>query len=153
MKFLCVGCDRQMEFAERREPGDGTFAAQFTCPDCGRSVALLANAMETQLVGSLGVKIGGEPLEASPMEFVRDHVEGGALALTGKTGGSGGVPTDQPARPVWSEGAIARLERVPVFVRGMVKRIYLDYASQRGIAEITTDVMDRARSYLGLEGM
>jgi len=38
-------------------------------------------------------------------------------------------------------------------VRGMVKRIYADYANDRGIAEITPAMMDRARSELGLEGM
>jgi hypothetical protein len=35
----------------------------------------------------------------------------------------------------------------------MVKRIYGDYAVERGIAEITPAVMDRAREELGLEGM
>jgi len=42
---------------------------------------------------------------------------------------------------------------VPGFVRGMVKRIYGDYARDHGIAEITPTVMDTARSELGLEGM
>jgi hypothetical protein len=35
----------------------------------------------------------------------------------------------------------------------MVKRIYLDYAKQHGIAEITPAIMDAARTELGLEGM
>jgi hypothetical protein len=35
----------------------------------------------------------------------------------------------------------------------MVKRIYGDYAAERGIAVITPDVMDTARKELGLEGM
>jgi hypothetical protein len=35
----------------------------------------------------------------------------------------------------------------------MVKRIYTDYAQENGISQITPDVMDRARSDLGLEGM
>jgi hypothetical protein len=35
----------------------------------------------------------------------------------------------------------------------MVKRIYGDYARERGIGVITPEVMDRARSDLGLEGM
>jgi hypothetical protein len=35
----------------------------------------------------------------------------------------------------------------------MVKRIYADYAAERGLPEITPEVMDRARSELGLEGM
>jgi|TARA_Y100001001_G_scaffold45651_2_gene40725 hypothetical protein len=35
----------------------------------------------------------------------------------------------------------------------MVKRIYTDYAQEKQIEVITPDVMDRARSELGLEGM
>ena len=27
MKFLCIGCDHVMDFAERQLPGDGTMAA------------------------------------------------------------------------------------------------------------------------------
>ena len=53
----------------------------------------------------------------------------------------------------WSAEATTRLEAVPRFVRGMVKRIYTDWAKENGIDEITTAVMDRARSDLGLEGM
>ena len=76
MKFLCLDCDAQMTFRERREPGDGTFAAAFGCPACGRAVALLANPMETQLVGALGVRIGGAELDrpAAPMEHTRAAV-------------------------------------------------------------------------------
>ena len=35
----------------------------------------------------------------------------------------------------------------------MVKKIYADYAKERGLVEITPAVMDSARSELGLEGM
>jgi len=42
---------------------------------------------------------------------------------------------------------------VPSFVRGMVKKIYADYAKERGITEITPAIMDTARAELGLEGM
>ena len=34
-----------------------------------------------------------------------------------------------------------------------MKRIYGEFAADHGIAEITPEVMDRARSELGLEGM
>lgn len=142
MKFLCVDCDRQMEFAERQEPGDGTFAASFTCPACRRRIALLANPMETQMVRSLGVQIGGKTLDDEPMELVRGAVVGRADAFT-----------SAPGHVRWSAEAAARLERVPSFVRGMVKRIYADYAAERAIAEITPAVMDQARTELGLEGM
>ena len=145
MKFLCIDCDAQMSYEERSQPGDGTFAAAFSCPTCGRRIAMLANPMETQLVSSLGVQIGGRVLDEQPMELVRSIVEGRPDAFQDDVAA--------PARPVWSAGAVDRLSRVPSFVRGMVKRIYTDYAVERGIADITPDVMDRARSDLGLEEM
>jgi hypothetical protein len=53
----------------------------------------------------------------------------------------------------WSEDAKDRLANVPSFVRGMVKRIYTDWAKEHGVAEITPAIMDRARTELGLDGM
>src|SRR5213594_3724415 len=130
MKFLCVECDQQMTFEERQLPGDGTLAAAFRCPRCGRAVALLTNPMETQLVATVRVMVATE----------RDD----AFADGVRSLGSG---------VRWSADAEDRLARVPGFMRGMVKRIYADYANDRGIAEITPAMMDRARSELGLEGM
>jgi hypothetical protein len=150
MKFLCLECDAQLTFTERRQPGDGTFAAAFVCPACGRRIALLANPMETQLVSSLGVRIGGRELDPAPMELTR------AVTVLRDDAFLEVRATDDTAhatRPVWSPDAQARLGQVPRFVRGMVKRIYGDFAVERGIAEITPDVMDRARTELGLEGM
>lgn len=151
MKFLCVECDTQMQFDERHVPGDGTFAAAFACPTCGRRIAMLANPMETQLVDALGVKIGGRTLDAEPLELMRSKVLGREDAFVEDSEvaakpGSGG-------RPVWTADAEERLGRVPRFVRGMVKKIYMEYATEHGIDEITPAVMDRARTELGLEGM
>ena len=53
----------------------------------------------------------------------------------------------------WSLEARSRLEKVPSFARGMVKRIYTDYARERGIEMVTPVTMDQARADLGLEGM
>ena len=153
MKFLCLDCDEQMAFTERREPGDGTFAAAFRCPRCQRAVALLANPMETQLVGSLGVKIGGRVLDAPPFELARGTMRGRDDAFVDEERGATGPGPGAGATLTWSVDARERLLRVPGFVRGMVKRIYADYATQRGIGEITPEVMDRARTELGLEGM
>jgi hypothetical protein len=153
VKFLCLDCDEQMAFTERREPGDGTFAAAFRCPRCQRAVALLANPMETQLVGSLGVKIGGRALDAPPFELARGTMRGRDDAFVDEDGGVTGPGTGTGVTLTWSVDARERLLRVPGFVRGMVKRIYADYAAQRGIGEITPEVMDRARTELGLEGM
>jgi proto-chlorophyllide reductase subunit len=150
MKFLCVECDRQMLFEERQIPGDGTLAAAFRCPACGRVVAMLTNPMETQLVASLGVKIGGATLPPQPLETVRGMVATGRDDAFDDTGGQA---DGRSGGPRWSTEAQERLARVPGFVRGMVKRIYADYARERGIAEITPAVMDTAKSELGLEGM
>ena len=146
MKFLCVDCDQQMSFGERQLPGDGTLAATFKCPKCGRVVAMLTNPMETQLVSSLGVEIGGRTVPAQPLENVRKMVATGREDAfeDGKR---------ETGHVQWSPDAQERLGRVPNFVRGMVKRIYADYARERGIAEITPAVMDTARAELGLEGM
>jgi predicted RNA-binding Zn-ribbon protein involved in translation (DUF1610 family) len=141
MKFLCVECDQQMAFAERELPGDGTLAATFKCPKCGRVVAMLTNPMETQLVSSLGVEIGGRTVPAEPFEMVRTMVV------------TGSESRGHAAGPIWSGDAQERLARVPSFVRGMVKKIYADYAKERGITEITPAIMDTARAELGLEGM
>ena len=148
MKFLCVECDQQMVFEERQLPGDGTLAAAFKCPACGRVVALLTNPMETQLVASLGVKIGGRTIDEQPMETVRGMVATGRADAFTDDGQRTTANT-----PTWSAEAQERLTRVPGFVRGMVKKIYADYAKDRGIGEITPAVMDTARSELGLEGM
>ncbi|MGH7444638.1 MAG: PCP reductase family protein [Longimicrobiales bacterium] len=161
-----------MAFAERDLPGDGTMAAVFTCGSCGREVAMLTNPMETQLVASLGVKVGGSTLPEQPFELVRTSIATGGDVFQdampdaahdvprGTTGSAAAGDEDTaaartrvPARVTWSDDAIDRLARVPSFVRGMVKRIYTDYAQENGIGTITTDVMDRARTDLGLEGM
>jgi hypothetical protein len=152
MKFLCIPCDEVMGFAERQIPGDGTMAAVFTCPVCGREMAMLTNPMETQLVSSLGVKVGGREVPAQPMEGVRTGLAG-ARDEAFREEGPDPAPVAHPGPVRWSPEAVDRLERVPRFVRGMVKRIYIDYARERGIETLTPDIMDVARAELGLEGM
>lgn len=194
MKFLCLECDDVMDFAERQLPGDGTFTAVFSCGSCGREVAMLANPMETQMVSSMGVQIGGRELPEQPMELTRTSLADGrdeafdleaspeqAPGPTPSSGeadapdGDGPEPAPDSASAAgsdegrapdtgsgpavgqgsveWSSEAVERLQKVPRFVRGMVKRIYTDYAQERGIARMTPETMDQARSDLGLEGM
>jgi hypothetical protein len=149
MKFLCVECDRVMAFAERQLPGDGTLAAVFTCPGCNREMAMLTNPMETQLVSSLGIQIGGRTVPEQPMEMTRSSLRDTREEVFVEMERT----TQQVTRVEWDPDAIDRLGRVPGFVRGMVKRIYTDWAKENGVATITPAVMDRARVELGLEGM
>lgn len=148
MKFLCIGCDAVMDYVERRLPGDGTMAVVYACPACGKETAMLANPMETRLVSGLGIEVGGRSVPAEPLELVRSSVEG--LEDPAEVGAAG---SRGAGRVRWSQDARERLLAVPSFVRGMVKRIYGEYAAERGIEEITPEIMDRARTDLGLEGM
>lgn len=163
MKLLCVVCDEVMDLVERQLPGDGTLAAVFVCATCSQEVALLTNPQETQLVSGLGVRIGGRVVREQPMELVRSSLKDGREGTfvqaepDAEPKQEGASPTeDGPSRPAavtWSPEAQVRLERVPDFVRGMVERMYLDYAREHGISELTPAIMDRARAALGIEGM
>ncbi|MEC7807843.1 MAG: PCP reductase family protein [Gemmatimonadota bacterium] len=165
MKFLCIPCDEVMSFSDRDLPGDGTITALFRCGACDREMAMLTNPMETQLVTSLGVEIGGRTVPEQPLQQTRsrldtprDNAFSDDEVSSGGGEGSSSV-TSAPdhefvrIRVTWSPEATDRLGGVPRFVRGMVKRIYTDYAQEKQIEVITPDVMDRARSELGLEGM
>ncbi|HKY61526.1 MAG TPA: PCP reductase family protein, partial [Gemmatimonadota bacterium] len=137
MKFLCVTCDAVMEYSERQLPGDGTMAVVYGCPTCAREIALLTNPMETRLVSGLGIQVGGRSVPEQPMELVRSALASGGDAFLDPAPATAGSVR-------WSEEARLRLQSVPTFVRGMVKKIYGEYAVERGIDEITPEIMDRA---------
>src|SRR4029453_4478255 len=63
MKFLCVPCDSPMKLQTVGPPERGSLSIVYSCPECGYEMAMLTNAYETQVVQSLGVRIG--PGEAS----------------------------------------------------------------------------------------
>src|SRR5687768_17806938 len=58
MKFLCVPCDSPMKLQTVGPPDRGSLSVVYACPECGYEMAMLTNAYETQVVQSLGVKIG-----------------------------------------------------------------------------------------------
>jgi hypothetical protein len=100
-------------------------------------------------VSSLGVKVGGRTVPEQPMEHTRTGLAGGREHAFAE----GAAPAAASGPVQWDDAAADRLARVPSFVRGMVKRIYADWAKENGVAVMTTDLMDRARTELGLEGM
>jgi hypothetical protein len=143
MKFLCVDCDEQMFSGQTASPGDGTLSLVFRCPSCDRSIAMLTNPMETQMVNSLCVEVGGRTEPEQPFESISRQLETG--------GGSDARGDGGREAPTWTVQAEERLARVPGFVRGMVRRLYVDWAQSRGVLEITVEVMDEAKAELGLE--
>ena len=57
------------------------------------------------------------------------------------------VTYGMPAAPVmrWAPEAQARLQRIPSFVRGVVVRRLEDYARERGLTEVTVELMSEVR--------
>jgi hypothetical protein len=60
MKFLCVPCDSPMKLKTVAPPERGSLSVVYYCPECEYEIAMLTNAYETQVVQSLGVRIGPE---------------------------------------------------------------------------------------------
>ena len=58
MKFLCVPCDSPMKLQSVGPPERGSLSVVYSCPECGYEMAMLTNVYETQVVQSLGVRIG-----------------------------------------------------------------------------------------------
>jgi hypothetical protein len=66
MKFLCVPCDTPMRLQSVGPPDRGSLSVVYSCPACGYEMAMLTNAYETQIVRSLGVRIGPDDRGAAP---------------------------------------------------------------------------------------
>ena len=76
MKFLCLDCDQPMKLHSTEGPDEGSLAVTFRCPECGFRVAMLTNPFETQMVRSLGVKVGGRTVPPEPFENLRSTMAG-----------------------------------------------------------------------------
>lgn len=148
MKFLCVPCDTPMKLQTVGPPERGSLSVVYSCPECGYEMAMLTNAYETQVVQSLGVRIGPD---------------GGAQASS--SGNSSGCPfsamipgsTDTEARPAqepvavrWTSAAEARLAKVPEFVRPMARTGIERFARERGVLEVNEEILDAAREFFGM---
>lgn len=177
MKFLCIACDEAMRLQSTAGPDEGALAVTFVCPTCGHRVAMLTNPWETQMVRTLGVKVGGHAGQAAPFEQVRAslaHQRDAAFvdaagALSAATAGAEagaegpgcpfaamipgfGTGEGGPAAtgPAWTPEAAARIERIPAFIRSMARQAIERYARDRGYGTITDAVMDEARTSMGM---
>ena len=116
MKFLCMPCDEAMKLKRTQGPDEGSFAVVFECPSCGWETAMLTNSMETQMVRSLGVKIGGRTVPAEPMEMVRGSLAQGHKDI--EAGGTSGGETSESKCPFTGviNDAYAQNENAPEIV-------------------------------------
>jgi hypothetical protein len=166
VKFLCIACDAAMRLTSTAGPDEGSLTVTFACPGCGHRVAMLTNPWETQLVQTLGVKVGGRTAPAAPFEQVRASLAGqrdGAFveaspAATAASGDGPGcpfaamIPAAGPADHAlaWTPEAEARADRIPAFIRPMARQAIERFARERGYGTITDQVMDEARGFMGM---
>jgi hypothetical protein len=165
MKFLCLDCDVAMKLHSTEGPEEGSLSVTFRCPECGFRVAMLTNPFETQMVRSLGVKVGGRTLPPAPFEHLRSTLAGARPDAFEGAGGTSaapgpgcpfaaalGEPAPAPAESglTWSPEAEARLERIPSFIRAMARRSIERYAEGKGHRTVTEAVMDEARTVFGM---
>jgi hypothetical protein len=152
MKFLCVPCDSPMKLQTVGPPERGSLSVVYSCPECGYEMAMLTNPFETQLVQSLGVKIGPGTSEGASSAEV-----GGASSkcpFPGMMPAMEGAPEaardTEPLAVRWTSAAEARLANIPEFVRPMARTGIERFARERGALEVDERILDAARDFFGM---
>jgi hypothetical protein len=151
MKFLCVPCDTPMKLQTVAPPDRGSLSVVYSCPECGYEIAMLTNQFETQMVQSLGVRIGpasatatADSADLAPPDAGPKCPFAGMVASTERPE----PPADGAVR--WTAAAEARLANIPAFVRPMAKTGIEQFARERGAVEVDEKVLDDARDHFGM---
>ena len=139
MKFLCVSCDEAMRLVRAEPPERGSLTVLYQCPKCANEIAMLTNPYETQVVGSLGVKVGAEPVEGESKCPFTGVVQDAGAGLDGSTGGL-----------TWTSEANSRLLNIPEFARPMAKTGIEKFATENGFAQIDAQVLEQAKGFFGM---
>jgi hypothetical protein len=124
-------------------PERGSLSIVYACPECGYEMAMLTNAYETQVVQSLGVKIGQAEAAA----------EAGKCPFSAMIPGSDRAadrPAGEPTPVRWTAGAEARLANIPEFVRPMARTGIEKFARDKGTLEVDEKILDEAREFFGM---
>jgi hypothetical protein len=159
MKFLCVPCDSPMKMRSVAPPERGSLSVVYSCPECGYEMAMLTNPYETQMVQSLGVRIGPEagaaastPTEA-PAEAASSCPFAGMMSTDGASADASETRSGQTAAPAqvrWTAAAEARLANIPSFVRPMARTGIEKFALEKGLLEVDEQILDAARDFFGM---
>jgi hypothetical protein len=118
-------------------PDRGSISVTYSCPACGYEMAMLTNPFETQLVSSMGIRVG--PAASAESDKPKCPFSGMVAAAEAPAG-----PAGDEVR--WTEEAAARMQAIPEFVRPMAKTGIERFAKESGHAEITLAVLDEAKS-------
>jgi hypothetical protein len=144
MKFLCVPCDSPMKLQSVGPPERGSLSVVYSCPECGYEMAMLTNAYETQVVQSLGVRIG------PPVDATASATPGGKCPFSTMIPGTDEVRPSEPMPVRWTAAAEARLANIPEFVRPMARTGIEKFARDKGTLEVDERILDEARDFFGM---
>jgi Proto-chlorophyllide reductase 57 kD subunit len=147
MKFLCVPCDSPMKLQSVGPPEGGSLSVVYACPECGYEMAMLTNAYETQIVQSLGVRIGPESSGET------SSTSGTRCPFTAMIPGTEEARPGQAGEPIpirWTPAAEARLANIPEFVRPMARAGIEKFARENGSLEVDVKILDAARDFFGM---
>jgi hypothetical protein len=160
MKFLCVPCDTPMKLQAVGPPDRGSLSVVYSCPECGYEMAMLTNAYETQVVQSLGVRIGPGTQDGAPAASGSGCPFSGMISTTdprgsrsAEAGARDSELQEQGTAPVavrWTAAAEARLANIPSFVRPMARTGIEQFARERGVLEVDEQILNEARDFFGM---
>ena len=153
MKFLCVPCDSPMKLQTVAPPERGSLSVVYYCPQCGYEMAMLTNAYETQVVQSLGVRIGPPHLADGRDSGLAEASAKAGCPFTAMIPGNGDVQPGKAGEPApvrWTAAAEARLANIPEFVRPMAKVGIEKFAQERGALEVDEKILDAAKEFFGM---
>ena len=148
MKFLCVPCDSPMKLQTVGPPDRGSLSVVYACPECGYEMAMLTNAYETQVVQSLGVRIGPEAGAGMASSGAAAKCPFPSMVPGGGEARHVGTGESAPVR--WTSDAEARLANIPEFVRPMARTGIERFARERGVLEVDEKILDAARDFFGM---
>ena len=148
MKFLCVPCDSPMTLQTVAPPEGGSLSVVYSCPECGYEMAMLTNPFETQLVQSLGVRIGPGMSEGASGSASSKCPFPAMMPAT--DGAPEGARDAEPIAVRWTSGAEARLANIPEFVRPMARTGIERFARERGALEVDEKILDAAKEFFGM---
>jgi hypothetical protein len=148
-------------------PEHGSLSVVYACPECGYEMAMLTNAYETQVVQSLGVRIGPDRRRDEGASAFGEAPADRQLASQAEPSAEAGtrcpftsmIPGTEEAKrslagepmPVrWTPAAEARLANIPEFVRPMARTGIERFARERGTLEVDEQILDAAREFFGM---
>lgn len=162
MKFLCVPCDRPMKLQAVAPPDRGSLSIVYSCPECGYEIAMLTNPYETELVQSLGVRVGPDQAAGASANGRADPASASSAGAT-KCPFAGMIQSDPAASTEprgettpdtgvvrWTAAAEARLANIPSFVRPMARTGIEKFAREHGRLEVDEQILDEARDFFGM---